>query len=423
MQRSQIEVEVQKYGGTSVGSFERIGKVAEHIKKCLTGATGEKKIVVVVSAMDKTTDELIAQAKELVPNSDSRELDQLLSTGEIQSAAFLAMKLLSLGVKARSFTAWQIGLETNKRYGNAAILGLKDKDLMILLLEQFDVLVITGFQGVATGEVTEITTVGRGGSDAIAVALAAELRADYCCIYTDVDGIYAVDPRVVENARRFKVITPAQMIGMYKAGAEVMMGRSIEIADRFNIPLTVKLSPSFGVSDGGTVIKNPAANGIESVEYVECAGLGIKKETGIIKIAGLADSPGMACKIFKEIDVNVIEIIQPPTEPGELASVAIILRRQDMAKVVEKLNNVRAGDERFSTMTIYCHEDLVNLTLVDLAMIDSMGYIRKMLAVLAEESINIEAIFSAESRLGVVVREKVYKKAAQVLAEKFGLIG
>lgn len=418
MQISQIEV--QKYGGTSVGDFEKISKIAQHIKKSLNNAVEVKKIVAVVSAMNKNTDKLIAQARELAAEPDSRELDQLMHIGEIQTAALLATKLLDMGVKARSFTASQIGLKTSNRYGNAAIFGLRDKGLVFRLLERFDVLVITGFQGIAPGETIEITTVGRGGSDAIAVALAIELEAA-CVIYTDVDGVYAVDPRVVENARRFKIITPNQMIKMYKAGAGVMMGRSVEIAQRFNKPVRVKLSPSFGVSDGGTEIKNSAIEGIEYSEYVEFAGLGIKKETGIIKIAGLPDVPGTASKLFKGLEVNIMEIIQPPTEPGELASVAIILRRQDMAKVVEKLNKIRLRDECFSTMAIYCYEDLVTLTLVDLAMIDSMGYIRKMLAVLAEKSINVESIFSAEDKLGVVVREEVCKKAAQVLATEFGL--
>lgn len=420
MEKTQIEV--QKYGGTSVGDLGKITKVAQHIAECLSDASGtKKKIVAVVSAMGKITDKLIAQAKELTTEPNLRELDQLLHIGEIQTAALLAMKLLDLGVKARSFTASQIGLKTSDRYGNAAIWGLRDKGLMFRLLERFDVLVITGFQGIAPGETAEITTVGRGGSDAIAVALAVELEAA-CAIYTDVDGIYAVDPRVVNDAKRFKVITPNQMIRMYKAGAGVMMGRSVEIARRFNKPVKVKLSPSFGVSDGGTEIKSSAADGIEYSEYVELAGLGIEKETGIVKITGLPDTPGTAHELFRELNVNILEIIQPPTEPGDLAAVAIILKKPDMAKVAEKLEKIRAKNERFSSIAIYCYENLVALTLVDPAMIDNMGYMRRILEVLAKISINVESIFSAEDKLGVVVREEVYKKAAQALAAEFGLI-
>lgn len=418
MQNSQIEV--QKYGGTSVGDLEKISKVAQHIKECLINVAEVNKIVAVVSAMNKNTDKLVAQARELAAEPDSRELDQLMQIGETQTAALLAMKLLDLGVQARSFTASQIGLKTSNRYGNAAILGLRDKGLAFRLLARFDVLVITGFQGIASGETAEITTVGRGGSDAIAVALAIELEAA-CVIYTDVDGVYAVDPRVVENARRFNIITPNQMIKMYTAGAGVMMGRSIEIAQKFNKLVKVKLSPSFGISDGGTEIKNSAIEGIESSEYVEFAGLGIKKETGIIKIAGLPDIPGTASKLFKGFEVNILEIIQTPTEPGDLAAVAIILERRDMAKAIEKLEKIRINNELFSSIAIYCYNDLVTLTLVDPAMVDTMGYMGRMLTALAEKSINVESIFSAEDKLGAVVKEEVCKKATQALAMEFGL--
>lgn len=419
MEKTQIEV--QKYGGTSVGDLGKITKVAQHIAEYLSDASGfKKKIIMVVSAMGKITDKLIAQAKELVLAPNLRELDQLLQIGETQSAALLAMKLLDLGVKARSFTATQIGLKTSGCYGNAAILGLRDKGLMFRLLERFDVLVVTGFQGIAPGETAEITTVGRGGSDAIAVALAVELEAA-CTIYTDVDGIYAVDPRIVSNARKFRIITPNQMIKMYKAGVSVMMGRSVEIAQRFNKPVKVKLSPSFGLSDGGTEIKSSAADGIEYSEYVELAGLGIEKETGIINITGLPDAPGTAYELFRELDVNILEIIQPPTEPGDLAAVAMILKKPDLAKVAEKLDKIRAKNEHFSSITIYCYENLVALTLVDPAMINNMGYMRRILETLAKISINVESIFSAEDKLGVVVKEEVYKKAAQALAVEFGL--
>lgn len=418
MKKAQIEV--QKYGGTSVGNFERISQVAQHIKECLTNPTGAKKIVVVVSAMDKTTDELIAQAKELVLEPDPRELDQLLQTGETKSAAFLAMKLVSLGIKAKSLTASQIGLETNNRYGNAAILGLRNKKLVFRLLKQFDVLVITGFQGIAPGEIDEITTVGRGGSDTIAVALAVELKAK-CTIYTDVDGVHTADPRKVKRAKKFKIITPDQMLMMYEVGAKVMAGRSVKIAKKFGIPVTVKLSPSFGESDGGTLITNFPAHNIESLEDDEFVGLGIK-DIGIIKIAGLTNTPDATAKLFREFDVNILEIIKHPTKPGDLTTITIILERQNIASMVKRLEKIKAEDEIFSNITIYSCRNLVALTLIDLAMVDNIGYMRRILDTLAKIKINNEAIFSAGERLGVVVDERFDIEAAQALAAEFELI-
>ncbi len=418
-------IEVQKYGGTSVGDLEKIAKVAKHLKGCLPETTDaselKKKIVVVVSAMDKTTNFLIAQARELTAEPNLRELDQLLQIGETQSAALLAMKLIELGVKAKSFTALQIGLQTSDRYGNAAILGLRDKGLIFRLLEQLDVVVVTGFQGIVPGEIAEITTVGRGGSDAIAVALAVELDAA-CTIYTDVDGVYAVDPRVVGNAKRFKIITPNQMIKMFKAGAGVMMGRSVEIAQRFNKPIQVKLSPSFGLSDGGTEIKNSPANGVEYPEYRELIGLGIKK-IGTVTIYGLPNVPGIAYRLLRGVEANILELIQPLARSQEdAATLTILLQREDVATVADKMDKAIIKDKHFSSMTIYRHEDLMSLTLVDPIMVDSSGYIEKMLSTLARKTINIESIFSAEDKLGVVVKEDVHKKAAQALAIEFELI-
>lgn len=408
---------IQKYGGTSVGDLEKITTVAKHIEKCLGDGKGSKKIIAVVSAMGKQTDVLIEQANKLAKKPNERELDQLLSIGEIQSAALLAIKLNELGIKARSFTGWQIGLETDQAYGNASILGLKNKNTVNKLLKEFDALVVTGFQGLIRGQL-ELVTVGRGGSDAIAVALAVELNAT-CEIYTDVDGVYAVDPRVVKNAKKFKIITPDQMINMYHAGAGVMMGRSVEIAQRFGKPIKVMLSPSFGESDGGTTIKTPSSGNIESPIYSELIGIGIRK-VGIVNITDIPNMPGTANELFKSIEVNVEEVVQPLTLPEKLATITIMLKRENVSIVAISLEKLQQND-KMSGVKIFQYPDLVSLTLIDPNMTDTPRYSQRITYALSKQGINIETIFSAGDKIGVVVKEAVYQNAAQILSEEFGL--
>ena len=415
-----MKILVQKYGGTSVGDLNKIAQIAQYIANCIKN-NPNRKIIAVVSAMNKTTNELIAKARELTPNPDLRELDQLLQIGEIETAALLAMKLQEHGIIAESLTAAQIGLTTDQRFGNATILGVRRQNILSLLKSQ-EVLVVTGFQGIALNQnkTMQITTVGRGGSDAVAVALAAELKAD-CTIFTDVDGVYAVDPRVVPNALKFKVITPVQMIKMYQAGAGVMMGRSVEIGAKYNVPILVQLSPSFGQSDGGTIIKNPSYKKIESSPYAESAGLGIKP-IGMIIINNVPNQPGMALKIFQALEkINLEEIMQIPPPIDIPASIGIIVKQQDMEKAIAEIKKIAHGGSILLEGDVNCYNDLFSLTLVDPTMINSTGYLLKMTKALSDQKINIESIFSAQDKLGVVVKENCYKEAAQALAIEFGL--
>ncbi|MDO8260501.1 MAG: aspartate kinase, partial [Candidatus Magasanikbacteria bacterium] len=240
---------VMKFGGTSVATPERIKKVANHIKK--RKENGEN-IIVVVSAMGKETDRLVSLINEITPNPNLREYDQILQTGEIISAGLLAIALEEIGIPAISLSAMQVGIESNREHGNAKIKRIRKKDYLQKTARK-QVVIIPGFQGVIEGSL-EISTLGRGGSDASAVAIAAAIKADICEIYTDVDGVYTIDPRLVPNATRFEEISFMQMIAMAAAGAGVLMDRSVEIAQAHNISIKVLLSPSFGNSTGGTIV-------------------------------------------------------------------------------------------------------------------------------------------------------------------------
>jgi aspartate kinase len=411
---------VQKYGGTSVGSVERIRNVARRVAKWR--AAGHQ-VVVVPSAMAGETNRLIALAKEIQPHPDPRELDVVAATGEQVSAGLLAMALLELGVKARSYAGWQVRVLTDSAFTRARILAI-DEERLRKDLAAGTVPVVTGFQGVdAAGNVT---TLGRGGSDTSAVALAAALRAEECQIYTDVDGVYTTDPRIEPHARRLHTITFEEMLEMASLGSKVLQIRSVEFAGKFKVPtrvlssLTDPLIPVEEEAQSGTLItfeEDPHM----AMEQAVVSGVAAQRDEAKITVHGVPDRPGIAYGIFGPIadaGINVDVIVQNVSHDG-LTDLSFTVARGDLARAMKILNekvrphiNCRdiTGDDRMAKVSI-----------VGMGMRSHAGIAAKMFRTLAEEGINIQMISTSEIKISVVIDEKYAELAVRVLHKAFEL--
>jgi len=399
---------VQKYGGTSVGSIERIRNVAGKIAKYR--AEGHD-LVVVVSAMSGVTNKLVEMAHELQQEPSPREMDVLLSTGEQTTIALLSMALESIGTPARSYTGNQASILTDSAYTKARILDIDDKKIRSdLALGR--VVVVAGFQGVdAEGS---ITTLGRGGSDTTAVALAAALKADECQIYTDVDGVYTTDPRVVPEARRLDRITFEEMLEMASLGAKVLQIRSVEFAGKYNVPLRVLSSFEDGpgtliVSEEESMMENPLISGIAFT----------KDETKLC-VRGVPDVPGMAFKVFGPIsDANIeVDVIVQNVGANITNDITFTVQRKDTdkaARILEKLAK-EIGAEK-----IEVDNKVAKISLVGVGMRSHAGIASKMFGALAAESINIQLITTSEIKISVVIEEKYLELAVRALHAAFGL--
>jgi aspartate kinase len=411
---------VQKYGGTSVGSVERIRNVARRVAKWR--AAGHQ-VVVVPSAMAGETNRLIALAKEIQAHPDPRELDVVAATGEQVSAGLLAMALLEIGVKARSYAGWQVRILTDSAFTRARILTI-DEERLRRDLAAGTVPVVTGFQGVdAAGNVT---TLGRGGSDTSAVALAAALRADECQIYTDVDGVYTTDPRIEPHARRLHTITFEEMLEMASLGSKVLQIRSVEFAGKFRVPtrvlssLTDPLMPVEQEAHSGTLItfeEDPHM----AMEQAVVSGVAAQRDEAKITVHGVPDRPGIAYGIFGPIadaGINVDVIVQNVSHDG-MTDLSFTVARGDLARAMKILNEqVRphihcrdiTGDDRMAKVSI-----------VGMGMRSHAGIAAKMFRTLAEEGINIQMISTSEIKISVVVDEKYAELAVRVLHKAFEL--
>jgi len=399
---------VMKFGGTSVATAEKIKVVAEHIKS--RKEKGDK-VIVVVSAMGKETDRLIAMINEIDPNPNLREYDHILQTGEIITASLLACALIAINVPAISLSAPQLGIECNNQHGNAKIKKIRKKDFLRLAAKN-QVVIIPGFQGVIEDSL-EIATLGRGGSDASAVAIAEAVKADVCEIYTDVDGVYTIDPRLVPNATRFEKISFMQMIAMAAAGAGVLMDRSVKIAQAHNITIKVLLSPSFGTSTGGTIV-SARGYGKNIEESIFLTGISIKKGVALINISNIPNEPNQAANIFKKINgINILDATQGKAE--EKASISILLEGKYLEETVKRLNSL-------PEINVFSTNGLVSLSLIDPAMKYNSGYFFKITKALGEAGINIDLLSSGETSIVVTVHENDLAGAANVLAREFELI-
>ena len=400
---------VQKYGGTSVGSAERIKNVARRVAQW--SARGHQ-LVVVVSAMAGETNRLIALAKDVQSNPDPRELDVMVSTGEQVTIALLAMALMEQGVSARSYTGGQVKILTDTAHTKARILSIDEKNIRADL-DRGCVAVVAGFQGVT--EAGEITTLGRGGSDTTGVALAAALNADECQIYTDVDGVYTADPRIVPDARRLKTITFEEMLELASLGSKVLQIRSVEFAGKYKVRLRV-LS-SFEEQGEGTLITFEED---EKMEQPVISGIASNRDEAKITILGVPDRPGIAYQILGPIgdaNIDVDMIVQNVGHDG-LTDFSFTVHRSDFRKALEVLKPVR---EHIKAREIVSGDQIAKVSIVGVGMRSHAGIASAAFRALAEEGINIQMISTSEIKVSVVIDEKYTELAVRVLHKAFNL--
>ncbi len=398
---------VQKYGGTSVGSVERILNVAAKVK---TFRDRGDDVVVVVSAMSGETNRLTALAKEISKEIDPRELDVLLTTGEQTTIALLSMSLKKLGCDARSYTGQQIKILTDSHHNKARILNIEGHR-MSADLAQGRVVVVAGFQGV--DEHGNITTLGRGGSDTTAVALAAALKADECQIYTDVDGVYTTDPRVVPEARRLEKITFEEMLEMASLGSKVLQIRSVEFAGKYNVPLRVLSS----FEDGpGTLITYEE----DEMEDALISGIAFNKDEAKLTILGVPDKPGIASTILGPIgDANIeIDMIVQNVGADDTTDFTFTVHRTDYDKALEILQRI---SKELNAREVNGDNKIVKISLVGVGMRSHAGIATTMFKALAEEGINIRMISTSEIKVSVVVDEKYLELGVRALHSAFNL--
>lgn len=399
---------VQKYGGTSVGNVERIENVA---RKVIAAKERGDQLVVVVSAMSGETNRLIDLSKAITDRPNPRELDVLISTGEQVTIALLAMTLEKLGCPARSYTGAQVRILTDSAFNKARIMEIDDKSIHSDL-SAGRVVVVAGFQGI-DGE-GNITTLGRGGSDTTAVALAAALKADECQIYTDVDGVYTTDPRVVPEARRLKHITFEEMLEMASLGSKVLQIRSVEFAGKYNVPLRVLSSFTEGE---GTLISYEEE---DDMEQARISGIAFNRDEAKITVLGVPDQPGVAHSILgpiSEANVEVDMIIQNVGADGS-TDFTFTVHRNDFDKAMDI---VQATANALGAREVNGDKKIVKISLVGVGMRSHAGIASQMFAALAKEGINIRMISTSEIKISVVVDEKYLELGVRALHSAFGL--
>ena len=403
---------VQKYGGTSVADPERIRNVARRVARAR--AHGQQ-VIVVVSAMSGETNRLIALAKEIMPEPDPRELDVLVATGEQVTIALLSMALMDLGVKAKSYTGAQVRILTDDAHTKARILQI-DEDRIRADLNDGNVVVVAGFQGV--DEQGNITTLGRGGSDTTGVALAAALHADECQIYTDVDGVYTTDPRVVPEARRLKSITFEEMLEMASLGSKVLQIRSVEFAGKYKVRLRV-LS-SFEEDGEGTLIT--FEDDEENMEQPIISGIAFNRDEAKITVLGVPDRPGIAYQILGPIaDANIdVDIIIQNTGADGTTDFTFTVHKNELSNAIGILKALQTKGD-LQARAIVGDDKTAKVSVVGVGMRSHVGIASQMFRTLAEEGINIQMISTSEIKISVVIDEKYMELAVRVLHKAFEL--
>ncbi|MAM71817.1 MAG: aspartate kinase [Gammaproteobacteria bacterium] len=399
---------VQKFGGTSVGSIERIQAVASRVAESRRAGN---QVVVVVSAMSGVTNKLVEMANAIQARPDNREMDVLLSTGEQTTIALLSMALLALGCPARSYTGSQVRILTDDAHSNARILDI-DQDKVRQDLDSGKVVVIAGFQGVTADG--DISTLGRGGSDTTAVAMAAALHADECQIFTDVDGVYTTDPRVVENARRLDSVTFEEMLEMSSLGAKVLQIRSVEFASKYNVPLRVLSS----FEDGpGTFIGSEDET---MMEMPLISGIAFTRDEAKLSILGVPDIPGMAHRVFGPISEAGIEVdvILQNIGNDQTNDITFTVQRKDTAKASEILEVLA---KEIKAEAVQVDDKVAKVSLVGVGMRSHAGIASRMFEALAKESINIQLITTSEIKISIVIEEKYLELAVRALHDAFEL--
>ena len=400
------EIIVQKFGGTSVGSVERIDSVAEIIKD----ASKTNNIVVVVSAMGGETNKLVGLAKHFGESPDKREFDALISTGETVSSALLAMALQSKGIKAKSYTASQISMKTTNTFSKAKILDIDAKKIMDEV-NQNTIPIITGFQGIT--DTGDITTLGRGGSDTTAVAIAAQIGAKSCDIYTDVDGVFTTDPKVVPNAKKLDSITMDEMLELAGQGAKVIQTRAVEFANKYKVP--VRILSSFNKGDGTYISLED-----DGMENALISGIAFQKDQVKFTLHGVGDTPGTAFKIIGPIsdkDIEVDVIVQNVSVDGK-TDFTFTVSKEDEIAVKDIIGEIKK-EVKFKDLII--NSDIAKVSLVGVGMRSHAGIASKAFKALSDNDVNIQIISTSEIKITMVIDKNLVEKAVQVLHEEFEL--
>lgn len=395
---------VKKFGGTSVGNTERIFNVA---KRCIEDWQRGNDVVVVLSAMGKYTDELIDMAKQVNENPPKREMDMLFTIGEQMSVSLMAMAMNSLKVPAISLNAFQVAMHTTSVYGNARLKRI-DVERIRHELEQRKIVIVTGFQGI--NKYDDHTTLGRGGSDTTAVALAAALNADACEIYTDVDGVYTADPRKVKTARKLDTITYDEMLELATLGAGVLHNRSVELAKKFGVQLVVRSSLNFSE---GTIVKEDTG-----MEKMLVSGVAADADSARVAVVGLEDTPGVAFKLFNLLaknDINIDMILQSVGRHGT-KDITFTCSDENADKAEEIIKN---NIGKFESIDV--NKNVAKVSIVGAGMQSNAGVAAKMFEALYDENINIRMISTSEIRVTVLIDEQYTERAMNAIHDKFAL--
>lgn len=399
---------VLKFGGTSVGNVERIKNVARRVKAVVDAGN---EVAVVVSAMSGETNKLVGFCRDIAPLHDAREYDAVVASGEQVTAGLLAIALQELGVSARSWAGWQIPLETDGAHGSARIMRIDTAEIERRMKEG-QVAVIAGFQGI--GPDHRITTLGRGGSDTSAVALAAAMKADRCDIYTDVDGVYTTDPRIVEKARKLDKITYEEMLEMASVGAKVLQIRSVEMAMKHRV--RVQVLSSFEDKPGTLVVDEE-----EIVEQELISGIAYSRDEAKVTVLKVADRPGVAAAVFgplADANVNVDMIVQNVADDGRTTDVTFTVGKADLALAIKVLQDNR---EQIGFRDLHTDGNVAKISVIGVGMRSHAGIARQMFTTLADKGINIQVISTSEIKISVLVAAEYTELAVRALHTAYGL--
>ena len=397
-----------KFGGTSVGTIEKIKNVANIIKKRHDEGN---EIIVIVSAMSGDTDELVEKSKLISKNFDNKELDALLSSGEQVSSSLLSGALIDLGLKARSWLGWQIPILTNANYSSSQIMKIKTEEISNFISGR-GIAVIAGFQGISMDN--RITTLGRGGSDLSAVAIAKFFKTDFCEIYTDVEGVLTTDPSINKKAKKIDKISYEEMLEMASLGAKVMQPNAVQASMMDNIPIHVR--SAFSQKPGTKIIPE------SETDYKKVVtGIAYSKSNAKVSIVGVVDKPGVAADIFEPIgknNINIDMVIQNTSLDGKKANVTFTIKREDLKKTLSLLEK---NKKKLNYNKIIQDDKLAKVSIIGAGMIANPGVTHKMFRSLADEKINILAISTSEIKISVLIREKLTQKAVKTLHKTFDL--
>ncbi len=399
---------VQKFGGTSVADPERIKAVAQRVKRELDDGN---QVAVVLSAMSGTTNQLVSYVEEVTPKYDPKEYDAIVSTGEQVTIGLLALALQNEGINARSWMGWQVPIHTDGVHGKARIERIESEELD-RRMNNGDVPVIAGFQGI--GPDNRVTTLGRGGSDTSAVALAAALGADRCDIYTDVDGVYTTDPRIVNKAQKLDKITYEEMLEMASLGAKVLQTRSVQLAMKEGVRLQVLSSYT---DEPGTLVVDED----EIVEQAVVSGIAYSRDEAKITLVGVSDKPGVAARIFgplTQANVNVDMIVQNVSEDGRTTDLTFTVTRADLRHACETLEGAR---DEIEYRALISDADVVKVSVIGVGMRSHAGVAQTMFSALAERGINIQVISTSEIKVSVLIAEEYTELALRALHTAYGL--